>query len=83
MKSKLYKNPHPKGEVEARTLRVDILRPEAREIYRKGGLPKFQVPKPVAGTISNRYRTVIIVFAQFYDVVLSHKEQKGGEDVLA
>lgn len=34
-------------------------------------------PKSDAGTMSNRHRTVIIVFARYYDVELSHAEQEG------
>ena len=33
-------------------------------------------PKSDAGTMSNRHRTVIIVFARYYDVELSHTERE-------
>jgi len=42
----------------------------------------FRYPKSVAGTMPNRYRTVIIVLARYYDVVLSHTEQKGEDDLV-
>lgn len=56
---------------------VAILRLEAYDVLRKEPSPKCQAPKPGAGAVLNRYRTVIIVFAPCYDVVLSHIEQEG------
>jgi hypothetical protein len=41
------------------------------------------MPKSGAGAVLNRYRTVIIVFAQYFDVVLSHIEQEGRGKSLA
>lgn len=37
----------------------------------------IRYPKSGAGPMPNRYRTVIIVLARYYDVALSHTEQKG------
>ncbi len=65
-------------------LLVTILRAELNDVWRKEILPKLWIPKFKAGIISNRYKTVIKVIAQYFDVVLSHiMSQKGGGLSLA
>lgn len=49
------------GGVEARLLRVSILRSEACDIWRKEPPPKCRIPKSDAGSASKRCRTVITV----------------------